>query len=110
MPDEEPSSGGVATRGVGTSKLGNAGDGAVLVLLGGPAANAAAAFRDTVPDDRHRALARDHVPTLGRHDALDDRTRGALHELAARPGEGHRRNGLALGTVDARPDRAVHTA
>ena len=48
--------------------------GTVLVLLGRAAPYPARAFQHPAPEDRHRALARDHVPALGRDDALDDRT------------------------------------
>ncbi len=54
----------------------------VLVLLGGPATDAARAVDHAVADDRHRALARDHVAALGRDDALDDGTAGPLGQLA----------------------------
>src|SRR5204863_2997045 len=81
---------------------------AVLVLLGGAAADAAGAFDDAVADDGHRALADDHVPALGRGDALDDRAPGALLELAAGAPERDRGDGLPLGAIGAGPDGAIH--
>src|SRR5262245_40122488 len=47
---------------------------AVLVLLGRAAADAAGAFHHAAANDGHRALARDHMSSLGRGDTLDDRT------------------------------------
>src|SRR5207244_2919729 len=81
---------------------------AVLVLLGGPAADAARAVHHTATDDGHRALARNHVATLGGSDALDDGTPGALLELAARTRERDGRDRLALRAIRAGPNRAVH--
>src|SRR5215470_3304813 len=91
-----------------TSEPGNPRPRAVLVLLRRPAAHAAGADGHAVAHDRHRALARDHVPALRRHDALDDRGSRPLLELAAGPPERHRGDGLALRAVDAAPDGAVH--
>src|SRR5215813_3343550 len=82
--------------------------GAVLVLLGGAATGPARAFHQAVPDDGHRALARDHVPALGGHDALDDRIARPLGELAAGPAERDGGDGLALGAVGAGPYGAIH--
>src|SRR5437667_4196658 len=81
---------------------------AVLVLLCGPAADAARAVHPAAADDGYRALARNHVPTLGGGDALDDRAPRALLELAARARERDGGDGLALRAVDAPPDRVVH--
>jgi len=50
------------------------------------------------------------VAPLRRGNALDDGTARALGELAARPGEGDGRDGLALAAVHAGPDGAVHPA
>src|SRR5260370_439613 len=91
------------------SELGRARARAVLVLLRGAAADAARAVDDAVADDRHRALAGDHVTALGGGDALDDRAAGALLQLTARPREGGRRDGFPLGAVGAGPQRAIHT-
>src|SRR5262245_33297167 len=90
------------------SELGDSGPGAVLVLLGRAAADSARAVEHARADDRHRALARDHVTALGRGDALDDRAARALGQLAAGSGEAGRRHRLALRAVDAAPDRPVH--
>src|SRR5947207_9067276 len=81
---------------------------AVLVLLGGPAADAARAVHHAATDDGYGALARDHVAALGGSDALDDRAPGALLELAARTRERDGGDRLALRAVRAGPDRAVH--
>src|SRR5712692_4512699 len=80
----------------------------VLVLLGGPATHTARALDHAVANDGHRALARDHVPTFSRDDALDDGSARALGQLATGPREGGRGDGLALGAVDTAPDGAVH--
>src|SRR3989440_11387376 len=90
------------------SELGHARARAVLILLRGAAADAARAVDDAVADDRHRALAGDHVAALGGGDALDDRGAGALLQLTARPREGSRRDRLPLRAVGARPQRAIH--
>src|ERR1700730_13099761 len=82
--------------------------GAVLVLLGRSAARSARAFDDAIADDWHRALARDHVPALRRHDVLDDGAAGALGKLSTGTPEGDRRDRFALGAVGAGPDRSVH--
>src|SRR6185295_6600968 len=65
-------------------ELGDARARAVLVLLGRTTAHAARALGHAVPDDRHAALAQDHVAPLRGGDALDDGTAGPLRELAAR--------------------------
>src|ERR1700752_2800053 len=54
---------------------------AILVLLRGAAAHAARALDDAVADDRHGALAGNHVAALGVGDALDDRAARALGQL-----------------------------
>src|SRR5882672_2713178 len=89
-------------------ELGHARARAVLVLLRGATSDAARAFHHAVADDGHRALAGNHVPALGRGDALDDRAPRAFGELAAGPPEGRRRDGFALRAIGAGPDRAVH--
>src|SRR5437016_5880391 len=89
-------------------ELGDARAGAILVLLRRAAADAARAVDEPTAHDRHRALVRDHVPALGRGDALDDRRTRALLQLAARSREGGRGDRLALRAVDAAPDSAVH--
>src|SRR4030095_6853717 len=95
---------------IGALELGDARAGAVLVLLARAAAHAARALGHALPDDRHAALARDHVAPLRRGNALDNGTARALGELAARPGEGDGGDGLALAAVHAGPDGAVHPA
>src|SRR6266536_3173506 len=89
-------------------ELGDTRAGAILVLLGSPAAGSARALHHAIPDDRHRALAWNHVPALGGHDALDDGTARPLCELAAGSPEGDGGDGLALGAVGPGPDGAVH--
>src|SRR5437879_13298113 len=91
------------------SKLGHARARAVLVLLRGAAADAARAVDDAVADDRHRALAGDHVAALGGGDALDDRAARALLQLPARPREGGRRDSHPLRAVGAGDQRAIRT-
>src|SRR5437762_6988084 len=90
------------------SELGHARARAVLALLPVATAYAARAIDDAVADDRHRALAGDHVAALGGGDALDDRAARALLQLPARPREGGRRDRLPLRAVGAGPQRAIH--
>src|SRR6266571_9121780 len=82
--------------------------GTVLILLRCATANPTGAFHDAIADDRHRALTGDHMPTLGGGDATDDGRVGALLQLAARASKAHRRHGLALRTINAAPDGAIH--
>src|SRR4029450_4911067 len=81
---------------------------AVFVLLRGAAADAAGAVDHAVADDGKGALARDHVSAFGGGDALDDRASRALGQLTAGTREGGRGDRLALRTVGAGPQRAVH--
>src|SRR5260370_42184241 len=84
------------------------GAGAVLVLLRGAAADAAGALDDAVSDDRHRALAHDHLAARGGGDAARRRLIGARRHLAAGPAKSSRGDGLALAAVGAGPDPTVH--
>src|SRR5262245_62433131 len=90
------------------SELRDASSSAVLVLLSGATADATGALDHAVLHDRHRALARDHVPALGGGDALNDRRSRALGEKATRSAEGGRGDRLALAAVDTCPDGAIH--
>src|SRR5439155_22669557 len=56
-----------------TLELRHARAGTILILLGGSPAHSTRTLHHAVADDGHRPLARDHVPALGRGDALDDR-------------------------------------
>ena len=52
------------------SELLDTGAGAILVFLCGPAANAAGTDQHTLAEDRHGALAIEHVVAFGRGDAV----------------------------------------
>src|SRR5262249_2691521 len=91
-----------------TLELRHPGAGAVFVLLRRSPSDTARAFQHAITEDRHGALARDHVAAFGRDDALDDRAPGALGQLTTRPREASRSDGFALAAVDAAPDRTVH--
>src|SRR6185295_19601506 len=86
----------------------HAGLGAVFVLLRGAAADAAGAFDDAVPDDRHGALAHDHLTARGGGDAARRRLVGARRHLAAGPAERRRGDRLSLAAISRAPDRIVH--
>src|SRR5207245_10870506 len=68
---------------------------AVFVLLRCSSSDATRAFQHAIADDRNGALAGDHVAALGRNDALDDRTPGALGQLTTRTREASRSDGFA---------------
>src|SRR5262245_34464305 len=89
-------------------QLADAGLGAVLVFLAGAAADAAGALDRAGADDRHRALAHDHVAAGVRRDATERRMVGALGQRAAGPAERRRGDRLALAAVDAGPACVVH--
>src|SRR5439155_26162102 len=89
-------------------ELRHPGAGAVFVLLRCSSSDAARAFQHAIADDRHGALAGNHVPAFGRDDALDDRAPRALGQLTTRPREASRSDGFALAAVDAAPDRTDH--
>src|SRR5207237_2807774 len=84
------------------------GPGAVLVLLRGAAADTASADHDAVLQDRHRALAHDHLAAGGRGDAARGRLVGARLHVAAGAAERRRGDRLALAAIGACPDRVVH--
>src|ERR1700758_4642052 len=81
-----------------------AGASAVFILLRGAAADAAGALDDAILDDRYRTLAHDHVAAFGQGDTARRRLVGPFGQLAARPAERRRGNGLALAAIGARPD------
>src|SRR5437899_9992656 len=91
-----------------TLELRHARAGTILILLGGSPAHSTRTLHHAVADDGHRPLARDHVPSLGRGDALDDRAPRPLGQLTAGTREGHRGDRLALGAIGARPDGGIH--
>src|SRR5712691_6894820 len=82
--------------------------GTVLILLRCATANPTGTFNDAIADDRHRALTGNHVSTLGGGDATDDGCVRALLQLTAGASKARRRHGLALRTIDAAPDGAIH--
>src|SRR5207342_2524822 len=90
------------------SELFNPGAGAILVFLCGPTANAAGTDQDTLAEDRHSALAIEHVVAFGRGDAAQGRMVGTWRQIATRASEGGRGHGLALAAVGASPHRAIH--
>src|SRR6266851_4067984 len=82
--------------------------GTVLILLRCASTNPTGAFNGAIAHDRHRALTGDHVPTLGGGDATDDGRVRTLLQLTAGACKARRRHGLALRTIDAAPDGAIH--
>jgi len=89
-------------------QLGDAGGGAVFVLLSGAAADTAGAIDDAIAYDRNRPLAHDYMAALRRGNAPRRWLVGALRHLAAWTAERSRGNGLALDRIGARPYRIVH--
>src|SRR6185312_10595398 len=90
------------------SELFNPGAGAILVFLRGPTAHAAGTDQDALAEDRHGALAIEHVVAFGRGDAAQGRMIGTGCHIAARPSEGGRGHGLALAAEGAGPHGAIH--
>src|SRR4051794_35276092 len=75
------------------------GGGAALVSLGGAAAAPARADDDPVAQDRHRALAHDHLTAGAESNAPRGRLVGARLQVAAGAAEGGGRDRLALAAV-----------
>jgi hypothetical protein len=73
-----------------------------------PAADAAGADQDALAEDRHGALAIEHVVAFGRGDAAQGRMVGPRRQIATRASEGGRGHGLALAAEGAGPHGAVH--
>ena len=82
--------------------------GAVFVLLGRTAADAAGADELAVPEDRHRTLAIEHVIAFRVRDAAQGRMIGAFRQVAARSAKGRGCHRLTLTAETAGPHGAVH--
>ena len=68
----------------------------------------AGADQDTLAEDRHGALAIEHVVAFGRGDAAQGRMVGAWRQIATWASEGGRGHGLALAAEGASPHGAIH--
>ena len=55
---------------------------AVFIFLRGAAPNTTGAFDDAIPNDRHRPLTHDHVPTFTRNDPTERRMVGSFSKGA----------------------------
>src|SRR5438067_9580978 len=86
----------------------DAGPGAVLILLRSPAADPASALDDAVADNRHGALAKDHLAAGAGGNPARCRLIGARLQFAAGAAERRRGDRLALAAIGACPDRIVH--
>ena len=89
-------------------ELFNSGAGAILVFLSGPTANAAGTDQDTLAENRHGALAIEHVAAFGRGDAAQGRVIGPGRQIATGASEGSRGHSLALAAKGASPHGAIH--
>jgi hypothetical protein len=65
----------------------NTSAGTIFILLGSATTNPAGTFNHTIADDRHCALAGNHVPALSGSDATDDGRVSALLQLATGAGK-----------------------
>jgi len=90
------------------SELFNPGTGAVLVFLRRPAANAAGTDKGTIAEDRHGALAIEHVVAFSRCNTAQGRVLRTWRQIAAGAAKGSRGHGLALAAEGASPHGTIH--
>jgi hypothetical protein len=89
-------------------ELGDTGASAVFILLSRAATHPTSAFDQTIPYNRHRSLAGDHVSPFSRSNPPNNRGIRPLGELAAGTRECGRSDSFALAAIDTSKNGSIH--